>query len=357
MSRKKSMKERAFERFNELWTDDGKDTITLDYGEDQKYVIFSDLHMGDGSGADNFRQNEKIFVKALEYYSDPARDYTLILLGDIEEYHQFPLPKILKKYKSKKPGEKSVYDMFEQFDGKIYRIFGNHDIEWSLRDPLFPNHKRTAHEAIKLKKGNSLDIMITHGHQAKGSFEKDIYVVRCGTAIYRELERIFKFKSRSLFDEKPDKKDYIYDKWAREKQKIVICGHTHCPVFAKYFVDYQWVLKKYNEYEAKLYEIKHSGNQDEIERVKKRKRWLQTKRNVYVNQLKEGRRFRKSPHTKLSTFYYNSGAGLFRDAITNIEIDGDKIRMVYWFNKGKGDQPEKLLPVSEVNISSILAQV
>lgn len=349
MSQKKTMEESAFDKFNALWKDDGKDTITLDYGTNEKYVIFSDLHIGDGSGADNFKQNKEIFSKALDYYN--ARDYTLILLGDIEEYHQAPLNKILKEYGS------TIYEKYKKFEGKIYRIFGNHDVEWALRDPLFPNHKRTAHEAIKLKKGNSVDIFITHGHQAIESIEKDIYVVRCGTAIYREIEKIFKPKSRLLFDDKPCKKDFIYDKWAREKQKIVICGHTHCPVFAKFWVDYQWVLKKYNEYEIKYNQIKHSGTQEEIDELKARKKWLRSKRNFYIRQLKDNKRPTKSPHTKLSTHYFNTGACLYRYLITNIEINGDKIRLVYWFNKGKGNEPEELtLPISEVNISNLLAQ-
>jgi predicted phosphodiesterase len=344
------MEKGAIRRFNQLWDDAGKDTLTLDYGFDQKYVIFSDLHIGDGSGADNFRQNKEIFKKALEYYGDPAKDYSLILLGDIEEYHQFPLRKILEEYGA------SVYDLFQRFEGKIYRVFGNHDVEWSIRDPLFPGHKRTAYEAIKLKKGNSVDIFITHGHQAVESIEKDIYVVRCGTAIFRELERIFKIKSKSILDWAPGTKDYIYDKWARDKQKIIICGHTHSPVFAKYWLDYQWVLKKYNDYDIKYNQVKKTGTQEEIDELKQRKKWLQGKRRYYINQRAQGRRFHKSPHTKLSTHYFNTGAGLFKDAVTNIEIDGDKIRLVYWFNKGKGDKPEALLPVSELDISSLLDQ-
>lgn len=351
MADNERMKKEALKKFNELWDDEGKDTQTLPYGPGHKYVVLSDFHLGDGSGADNFRQNEKIFVKALKYYENNG--YSVILLGDIEEYHQFSLSRILKKYYSKDTDNPSVYNMLKRFTGKLYRVFGNHDVEWSLRDPLSENVERPAVEAIKLKKGNRNDIMLVHGHQAMESYEKDINIVRFGTTFYREMEKIFKFPSKTVLEERPSVKDKIYDEWARGKSRIMICGHTHCPILAKRFIDYRWVLDKYAEYEQELQNIRGSGNNAEIERLKTLIKWLRPKKTFYDNQLAKtgGRGMRRSPGKSLSNHYFNTGACLFKDVITNIEIDEDTIRLVYWHNKIH----ERQILWAGLDIPSILA--
>jgi UDP-2,3-diacylglucosamine pyrophosphatase LpxH len=351
MSNNEEMKKKAFQRFDELWKDEGRDTKVLDYGPGHKYVVFSDLHLGDGSGADNFRQNEKVFLKALDHYE--SNGFSLILLGDVEEYHQFSLDRILKTYFTGNAEKPSVYDKFKRFDGRIHRVYGNHDIEWALRDPLFEDHKRLAVEAIVLKKGDSKDIMLTHGHQAVESYEKDINIVRFGTVFYREMERIFKFPSKSIFDEKVSKKDKIYDEWAAQHSRILICGHTHCPIFATRFIDYRWVLSKHAEYEQQLAAIEESGNREEIEKLKTLLEWLRPKKLFYDNRLArtKGRGMRKSPSRSLSNHYFNTGACLLKDIISNIEIEGDTIRLVYWHNKIM----EREILFTELDIPSLIA--
>jgi len=341
-------KEKAFKAFNRLVKDDqGKDTITLDYGEGHRYVVFSDLHMGDGTGADNFKQNETTFVKALQYYKNLPGNYSIILLGDIEELHQATLYKIFKRYRE------SVYKEFLSGGNgnKIYRVFGNHDIDFSWIDPLSSEVRRMAVEGIRLKKGNDVDILLTHGHQAMETFEEDLHVVRLGTTFFRYVERILKIKSNSIFVEAPAKKDYIYDEWAKKEKKIIICGHTHCPIFAKHFIDYDWIVKKYQEVKDKYREAKNTGNDEEISRLKKRKEWLYYRINRMNRKKEVGIRLPDSPDQSLSTHSFNTGACLFRDAITNIEIDENTIRLVYWYNK---DHQRDVF--MEAEIPSILAQ-
>lgn len=350
-------KQEAINRFNELWDDDGKDSKSLEYGAGHRYAIFSDLHMGDGSGSDNFRQNEQTLVRALKHYK--GLNYAIILLGDTEEFHQAMLGKIYKRYTSDDDAKPSVYDTLKGFaEGRVHRVFGNHDIEWSLRDPLNSHLERPAVEAIILKKGNSKDILITHGHQSMASYEKDLHIVRVGTTFYRELEKIFRFRSNAALDEKPSGNDLIYAEWTRQTGKILICGHTHCPILAKHFIDHRWVINKYNEYDRELKEISRADNPDEreVERLKKRKKWLFEKTITYQTQLNMGKRLTKSPHKKLTTHYFNTGGGLLNDMVTNIEIDEDTIRLVYWFNKEERNQPEELFPGLSLSISDLLAQ-
>ncbi len=325
MSEKEKIRKKTFRRFDELRTDNGKDTKTLEYGAGHKYVVLSDFHLGDGSGADNFVQNENVTGKALDFYRD--NNYALILLGDIEEFHQFEMGAILGKYRS-------VYDRFRQFRD-LHRIFGNHDVEWALTDPLFANDKRPGVEAIKLQKNGSVDIMLVHGHQASESYEKDLHIVRCGTTFFREIEKLFKLPGKFMFEDKPSFKDEIYAMWASNNKKVLICGHTHCPIFARNFFDYRWVLNSYTEYDKKLSDAKREKNRPEIIKYDKLFKWLHEKALTYQSRYNKtgGRGMKTSPGSTLSEYYFNSGGCLFEDAITAIEIDEDRISLAYWHNQ------------------------
>ena len=120
--------------------------------KDKKYVIFSDLHLGDGGAADDFHENEDALINGLHYYY--KNGYTLILLGDIEELWQFDLNVIVEKY------NKTIYKEINKFGAaRIYRIFGNHDLEFGgIIDPikLKSGSTGTAVEALKLKDASGI---------------------------------------------------------------------------------------------------------------------------------------------------------------------------------------------------------
>ena len=52
-------------RLDELWE---SDEISVLNTKGNKYVMFSDAHLGDGRKADDFHNNEEPFETALEYY-------------------------------------------------------------------------------------------------------------------------------------------------------------------------------------------------------------------------------------------------------------------------------------------------
>jgi UDP-2,3-diacylglucosamine pyrophosphatase LpxH len=349
-----TMKKDAIKRFNELFDDEGEDTITLEYGRGAKYALFSDLHIGDGTPADNFRQNEKTFLDALEYYREGK--FSIILLGDVEEFHQFSMLNISRRY-FKKVYQKSVYSALTEFpEKKIFRVIGNHDIDWALEDPLAKKQKKVAVEAIKMtEKGSDkgpVEIMLTHGHQAEESYEKDLQTVRLGTTIFRSIEKLLRLSSSSILEEKPDGKDEIYDSWAAEKKIIFICGHTHHPIFGSQFIDYRWMKEKRQQIEDEIKALKGAGQQKTLDQLRQRDFWLKKRIDLIERKMLEWDVYQPPDRTKskLSKYYFNTGAGMFNDAISNIEIDGSSLRLVYWFNN---DSQRELL--WENSIKSILA--
>ena len=65
---------------------------------DAKLVVVSDLHLGDGSGRDDFLINSKLFLRILESHC-LKNGYTLVLNGDIEELRKFPLKRIMGRWR------------------------------------------------------------------------------------------------------------------------------------------------------------------------------------------------------------------------------------------------------------------
>ena len=66
--------EAIINRLNKLY-EDNKRIRKLPLNINDKYVVFSDLHLGDGGKADNFTHNEETMVCALKYYKKAENQF------------------------------------------------------------------------------------------------------------------------------------------------------------------------------------------------------------------------------------------------------------------------------------------
>jgi UDP-2,3-diacylglucosamine pyrophosphatase LpxH len=309
-------KKMFYDRMETLPGGENKYVRKLPAGNGYKYIVISDLHLGDGSNADNFKQNERVVCQALGYYC--KKNYSVVLLGDVEEFHQMALYPIMLKY------DGSVYRALREFsEERVYRVFGNHDIDWALEDPLFTQSKVTSSEAIML--GDH--IVLTHGHQAREVYEKDLHVVRFGTTFFRFIENIIGSSEGSTVTALPGEKDAIYADWARERQKILVCGHTHNPISASRSM-FGWI-------EERLRQIERALGQKQMDKADKKslkaeQLWLRNKQRWLSDKFAAAK---SSPLKLDEPGYFNSGGCIYHDGITCIEIDGPKIRLLYWNNK------------------------
>jgi UDP-2,3-diacylglucosamine pyrophosphatase LpxH len=301
-----------YKRLTELYNSTDQNVKNLPLNNDTKYALFSDLHLGDGGNSDLFRDNEETMMSALGYYKENG--YSIILLGDIEELWQFNFIKIHDKY------DKSIYELLRSFKGnRVHRIFGNHDEDWKRQptDPILFNEniQRGAPEAIKL--GN--DIFLVHGHQGDKTCDRKTwesrYWARKGKSLV-SIGKVFGVSNRSATKSQiPGNREKLYYDWAIENEVFLICGHTHNAIFASRL--YYWWLK--DQIKKKEKELKKSSKE-----IKKLNNDLHVEERM-------GRHF-----NRLSTIgiplpcYFNTGCGHFRDGITNIEIEGDKIRLIKW---------------------------
>ena len=214
---------------------------------DSKLILFSDLHKGDNSYADDFAHNMEIYKHAIqEYYEE---DFTYIELGDgIELWENYSFEPIYKAHKS-------VFELLKLFHEKerLHMIWGNHDMIFS--DPLtvekilysiFPpkniEQKERLfnlkyHESILLEIENTdKNILLIHGHQADYLNFKLWKVSRFFVRYFwMPLQKWFNFKDptspaknyKNLIKVERKLKDWMI----KNNNQMVIAGHTHRPRF------------------------------------------------------------------------------------------------------------------------------
>ena len=284
-----------------------------------RYVIFSDLHLGDGNRQDDFLKNGDLFLTVLkDYYLNG--DYTLVLNGDIEELQKFSLRDILRQW-----GD--VYRLFEVFleDGRFYRILGNHD--YSLHLHQAADFKGQLLHALRLEFHKNT-LLVFHGHQASTYYEKynDIngLLIRYIVNPLRIKNRSAAYDSRKRY--RIEKKVYQFS----SRNKIVsVIGHTHRPLFESLSrVDY---LKYEIEQLCRRY----------IDAGKKEKRRIEDDIRYHKRELQHI--LDKSQKMDLHSSIYNttvvvpcvfnSGCGVGKRGITAIEIAEGNIYLVHWFDK------------------------
>ncbi|WP_455381606.1 metallophosphoesterase [Salinispira pacifica] len=288
---------------------------------DDRYVIFSDLHMGDGSRLDDFRHNSGLFYAALrDYYLE--KGFGLILNGDIEELERFRLDPIRRCWSH-------VYDLFDRFrsDTVLYRLLGNHDMELGLGDEA-PAYL----EALRfVYRGNN--IFIFHGHQTKKAYRNPNPWVRISLRYLANPlgVRNFSVSHDSLKQFKTEKRVYSF---ATRSRVMSIIGHTHRPLFEsmskvdsiKFRVEQ--LCRAYPEADAETRSQIESivqEYQDELTGMNRRARRVATTSSLYGANL-------------VTPCMFNSGCVIGKRGMTCLEIDHGEVALVHWFDRNNSDK-------------------
>lgn len=162
----------VFEALDKLYTTSksnrSETCISLNIRSENLVVIFSDQHKGNGNGADDFVMAEQNYIAALEYYNQLNASF--VNLGDCEELWKFPLNTVAKAH----PNSFKIEREFVQ-KNKFFKVFGNHDLYWSLVHNTNMNLKKLyyqnfpIYEAVRLniqiEQNKNLTIFCAHGHQ------------------------------------------------------------------------------------------------------------------------------------------------------------------------------------------------
>ena len=217
----------------------------IPFNNESKIIIISDCHRGGGNTADNFLPNQNVFYASLEYYY--KKDFTYIEIGDGDElWENRDLCRIIDEHSD-------VFWLMSKFYGenRMHMVAGNHDIvklkkkfskkclsEFYCENencymPLFPNIK--IEEGIILEHSESQQrVFLTHGHQGD-LFNDTLWPVNRFLVRYiwgpLQLIGIKAPTGPSKNYKKRDKTEKELINFANKKEEILICGHTHRPVF------------------------------------------------------------------------------------------------------------------------------
>ncbi len=311
----------TYRQLEAIWT--GSEALPLQL-QGKKYAIISDVHLGNGGKADNFRHNHDIFLMATGSYLEQG--HHLILAGDTEDLWQFDLQEVRNSY------DTTVYDRLRHFSdaNRLTRVFGNHDREWGpLRDPAFrvpPCHGHP--EAVKLTdSANKPRVMILHGHQGTADSDKCSWASRFFVHLYRYVEPYMHPLSddpaATRSDVSGDYERMMYN-WAKAHRVLLICGHSHRAVAAS--LSYTQSLQKHK---AELETQNHtptSAGADASVTLK-----IKEIDAVIEHEKKRGRNFTPVEETGNPVpCYFNTGCCCYADGMTAIEIASDQITLVKW---------------------------
>ncbi len=317
--------------------------------DDFRVVIFSDHHKGLRDAADDFRNNESTYKKALESYLSDS--YRLFLLGDVEELWEIRRPEgILEKYES-------IFQLEQRFADKgLYtRLLGNHDDLWENRRKVKKFLRGYIGESVlydsiqvNISSGdNSLGrIFIAHGHQ--GTLFSDVLrkiskpVVRY---VWRPIQKMLRigYTTPATDYKLRQRHEVALHAWAQAKKGLIlIAGHTHHPVFMSESHEYQLArdidLLKY-----------WSGETSDADEERKISEELKAKVELLERKLldSDGVRFEIRKGDK--PCYFNTGCCSFEDGdISCIEIDSGEIRLIVWDKKTGQRQVKRVAILRDV---------
>jgi UDP-2,3-diacylglucosamine pyrophosphatase LpxH len=281
-----------------------------------KYVIFSDLHIGNGSKSDDFKSNGSLAIRVLEEYFDQG--YHLILNGDTEDLQKFSLTDIEHAWPE-------VFGLFEAFQdqGRLTKIFGNHDFslktEKSLRFPIT--------ESIRFEyKDNTL--FLFHGHQTIRRYYEESRLI---TFFLRYVLTPLGIKNYSVSHS--SSKRFTTEKRVYQFSSLQgilsIIGHTHRPLFESMSkldnlrFEIERLCRKYPKandqkkarIEQNIIQLKH-----ELAMVIERDDKFDARRSLYNSNL-------------VVPCLFNSGAVIGKRGITNLVIENGEMALIHWFDR------------------------
>lgn len=288
----------------------------ISFKASQRFVIFSDQHKGVKDGADVFFLAEKNYIAALDYYN--GQNYFYINLGDSEELWENNLASVCKNNTLSFEAEKRFLNR-----NAFFKIFGNHDLYWG-NDLLADLNLKEIYgtplavfEGCILQteiSGQNLNIFITHGHQgdlqSDGNWFSKWFISNIWASLQAYLQ--INVNTPANNDQLKTLHNSIMSDWsAKQKNTLLITGHTHQPVFKS--------LTHLESLYHQLWQAKAANNSKNI---------------TYLEQQINLRIIKGDPEPDFTTyqpFYFNTGCCCFADGdITGIEIADEKIRLVRW---------------------------
>ena len=291
----------------------------LDISGGGRAVVLSDLHMGYGRGDDFAHNGDMVACLLRDYYF--ARDWHLVLNGDIEDMHRHNLSRIEERWQS-------LYRVFSLFadSDRLYKLVGNHDEALLLKK----SYRYRLHEMIRIETG-LIPAYVYHGHQPSRVYSSFNKFMAIGIRYV-----LTPFGIKNISNGRSPHRRFAVEKaaydFSMENKCISIIGHTHRPLFEslgrfEYIrFEIESLCRKYpssSGREKAEIEAEVSSLCLELGKLKRSERRSVLRQSLYGEDL---------PVPCL----FNSGCAIGKKGIHAIEISDQDISLVYWFAEGGG---------------------
>ena len=294
-------------------------SVSLDHSS--RVLILSDLHMGNGGRRDEFKRNAELVKTMLGSYYLPEK-YSLVLNGDIEELFKFPLDSIVTEW-----GD--LYDLFLKFEenGFFWKTYGNHDA--ALLDEKGYQLASSMVNSLKFHYGHET-MLLFHGHQASELlWETYPMVSRAVIFFIKYIAKPVGIRYFSIAYNSPRRfaiEKSIYE-FSNQAKIVSIIGHTHRPLFES--------LSKVDFLNYRIEELCRAYPSADSEKRTIIKRKIASLKTELDACYKQGKKIglRSGLYNNITIpSIFNSGCTIGKRGITALEIEGNKIRLVYWYN-------------------------
>jgi predicted phosphodiesterase len=298
---------------------------TLPLSASDRFVILSDLHLGDGSSRDDFLPNGELLGEILRSYYLPG-GHALVLNGDIEELQRFSLPRIRGRWEH-------LYALFRRFGDHsgVHRIVGNHDEALWRSDPRLRDQPLQA--ALRLSFGADT-LFVFHGHQATIFFER--FNDLSGFFLRHFANRLHIRNAPAHYEStKRYRTEHRVYAFSNARKIVSVIGHTHRPLFESLSrVD---TLRFRIEQLCRDYPGVSPRARLEIEEmVKAYKRDLAL---LAERGPASGERSSLYDEHLWVPCLFNSGCAIGKRGLTAIEIEDGQIALVHWFDARRDGRP------------------
>lgn len=194
----------------------------INFDDSSRYILFSDLHRGNGGKTDAFRPNAELFLAALQNYV--RRGFTYVEVGDGDElWKGWPFEEI-------RHAHRRIFDLFHELDKerRLHLILGNHDVKRRTRHQG-QKDGITVHEGLVFRhRVSGQRLFVVHGHQADILNDPMYFfarrVARYG---YRLRDFLQKWRPPAPLEREKGKLEHRIIDWINTYSQVVICGHTH----------------------------------------------------------------------------------------------------------------------------------
>ncbi len=302
--------------------------------DDDRIVIISDLHMGNGSRTDDFVHNGELFPAVIRRYYGPGM-YHLILNGDVEDLQRYPMRSIVKRWPD-------VYHALADIasSGGITRVVGNHDLDLLEGGPAVSGlamhgsqdwpatFTEPIYEGLRYLYPSG-ELFIFHGHQTSRRYERHNNTIRLVLKYLANPLRIgnYTIAANSTKKLKAERRAYEF---AVDRKIVAVIGHTHRPLFES--------MSKYDEIQFEIEQLCRVFPRSEAAE----KREIEAKIAVLKEELMEIDDDEERAQDSTSLYQkhflvpslFNSGCVLGKRGMTALEIEGGRIRLVYWYDRG-----------------------